>query len=100
MLDVVTHSYDNINDGLFSGIVLVDLNKHSILSFTKHLLKLRNYGICGMAFDLLNLYLSNRNSLYVSIIADLNKQICQLWGTSGIDSRTVVFPYINNLHFA
>jgi len=68
MIDVVTHSYDNINDGLFTGIVLVDLKKaFDTVSHKTLMLKLRNYGIHGVAFGLLNSYPTG-NSLYVSII--------------------------------
>ena len=53
LLDVITSTYDNINDNAFTGLVMVDLKKafdtvsHSIL-----LSKLQNYGIRGVAADL------------------------------------------------
>jgi len=64
MIDVVTHSYDKINYGLFTGRLLVDLKKaFDTLSHKTVMLKLRYYGIRGVAFDLLNSYLSIRKQL-------------------------------------
>ena len=67
ILDVVTNSYENIQKNLLTGLVLVDLRKafdtvsHQIL-----LTKLENYGIGGVAFDVINSHLKDRKQ-YVSL---------------------------------
>ena len=54
MLDVIASTYDNIKDNAFTGLVTVDLKRafdtvpHSI-----QLLKLQNYGIRGVAANLM-----------------------------------------------
>ena len=61
ILDIVSSCYVNINDKLFTGLIMIDLRKafdsvtHSIL-----LQKLKHYGFCGNVFNLLSSYLSNR----------------------------------------
>ena len=61
MIDLVTAAYDNIDLNLHTGLVLIDFKKafgtvcHKIL-----LNKLAHYGIRGIAFKLLNSYLTNR----------------------------------------
>ena len=60
MLDVVTSSYDNIDDYTYTGLAFVDFKKafdtvsHNIL-----LTKLNNYGIRGIAHTLIHSYLDN-----------------------------------------
>ena len=67
ILDIVSFCYKNINDKLFTGIIMNDLKKafdsvtHSIL-----LQKLEHYGFCGYVFYLFSCYLSNRQQ-YVSV---------------------------------
>ena len=67
MLDVVTSSYDDIDDHFYTGLAFVDLKKafdtvsHNIL-----LTKLDNYGIRGVAYTLIRSYLDNRQQ-FVSI---------------------------------
>ena len=67
MLNVVTSSYNNIDDHFYTRSAFVDLKKafkkvsHNIL-----LTKLRNYGIRGAAQTLIHSYLDNRQQ-FVSI---------------------------------
>ena len=66
LIDVITHSFDNINDKLYTGLIFLDLTKafdtvnHEIL-----LLKLDHYGIRGQANDLLRVFLKRKQ--FVSI---------------------------------
>ena len=67
MLDLLTSTYDNINDNKHTAFLLLDLKKafdtvnHIIL-----LRKLQNYGIRGAAYNLFASFLSNRYQ-FVSI---------------------------------
>ena len=66
MLDVVTFSYENVNDNCFTGLAFVDLRKaFDTVSHSTLLLKSRHYGIRVVALDLISSYLSNRKQ-YVS----------------------------------
>ena len=61
MLDLITASYDNIDNNVHTGLVFIDFKKafdtvcHKIL-----LTKLAHYGIRGVAYKLLSSYLSGR----------------------------------------
>ena len=61
ILDIVSSCYENINEKLFTGLIMIDLKKafdsvaHSIL-----LQKLEHYGFRGNVFNLFSSYLSNR----------------------------------------
>ena len=67
MLDIVTSSYNNIDDHSYTGLAFVDLKRafdsvpHNIL-----LTKLNNYGIRGVAHTLIRSYFDNRQQ-FVSI---------------------------------
>ena len=67
ILDIVSSCYENINEKLFTGLIMIDLKKafdsvtHSIL-----LQKLEHYGFRGNVFNLFSSYLSNRQQ-YVSV---------------------------------
>ena len=69
MLDVLTSTYDNINDNTITALLLFDLNKafdtvqHDIL-----LRKLKHYGIRGTAQNLIASFLRNSQQ-YVSLHA-------------------------------
>ena len=64
ILDIITSTYDNIENQVFTGLVLLDLAKafdtinHNIL-----LQKLRHYGIRGIANNFFRSYLENRTQL-------------------------------------
>ena len=61
ILDIVSSCYENINDKLFTGLIMIDLKKsfdsvtHSIL-----LQKLEHYGFRGNVFNLFSSYLSDK----------------------------------------
>ena len=67
ILDLVSSCYENINEKLFTGLIIIDLKKafdsvtHSIL-----LQKLEHCGFPGNVFNLFSSYLSNRQQ-YVSV---------------------------------
>ena len=67
MLDVITATYDNIQNNLFTGLIFVDLKKAFDTVCHKTLLsKLFSYGIRGVALDLLTSYLNSRQQ-FVSL---------------------------------
>ena len=65
-VDVITHSYDNINSNQYTGLVFLDLTKafdsvnHDIL-----LLKLDHYGIRGSTNQLIKLFLSRKQFVFI-----------------------------------
>ena len=74
MLDVVTLSYDNIDDHSYTVLAFVDLKKaFDTLSHNILLTKLHNYGIRGVAHILICSYLVNRQQL-VSIYQSQSNQ--------------------------
>ena len=65
-VDVITHSYDNINSNQFTGLVFLDLTKafdsvnHDIL-----LLKIEHYGMRGSANQLIISFLSRKQFVFI-----------------------------------
>ena len=61
MLDVVTSSYDNIDNHCYTGLAFVDLRKAFDTTSHETLLeKLSYYSIAGVAYNLNQSYLQNR----------------------------------------
>ena len=68
ILDIVSTTYDDINNKKYVGMVMLNLTKaFDTVCHKRLLLKLGYYGIRGTAYNLLKSYLSNR-SQYVSIV--------------------------------
>ena len=62
ILDVLTAAYDNVNNNLCTGLILLDFKKAFDTVYHPLLLhhKLKHCGIRGIAHKLINLFLSNR----------------------------------------
>ena len=61
ILDIVTSTYDNINNNQYTGMVTLDITKaFDTVCHKRLLIKLDHYGIRGTAFNLIQSYLNNR----------------------------------------
>ena len=95
MLDVLTSTYDNINDNTITTLLLLDLNKaydtvqHDIL-----LRKLEHYSIRGTAQNLFASSLRNRQQ-YVYL---QNAQSHKMYITCGVPLASVLGPLLFTLY--
>ena len=82
LLDVITSSFENMNDNLYTGLILLDLAKAFDTVFRYILLsKLDYYCICGTANDLLQSFFKRKQFVLVngcnSSIEDNNNGVAQ-----------------------
>ena len=68
MLDVVTSCYDNINESCYTALSFIDLREaFDTASHEMLLVNLSNYGVWGVAYNLIHIYVIKCNSFYLTI---------------------------------
>ena len=102
MLNVVTSLYDSINCDQYSGLILIDLKKaFDTVSHTTILKKLHNYGVRGVAHNLISSYLDNKKQ-FVALNQTRSKLKNIQYGVPQGSSLDPLFflIYVNYLHNA
>ena len=102
MMDVVTSCYDNINESSYTALSFVDLRKaFDTVSHETLMIKLSNYGIRGVADDLIHSYLHNRQQFVSNnqSKSDLKLTHCGVLQGSSL-GRLFFLVYFNDLNFA
>ena len=95
MLDVLTFTFDNINDNTITALLLIDLNKaFDAVQYDILLRKLEHYGIRGTAQHLFALFLRNRQQ-YVSLH---NAHSHKMYITFGVPQGSVIGPLLFTLY--
>ena len=100
MLDVVTSSYDNIDDHFCTGLAFVDLkNAFDTVSHNILLTKFNNYGIPGVAYTLIRSYLDNRQQFVSINQSQSNLKPIRVGVPQGSSLDPMFFLiYLNDLH--
>ena len=102
MLDVVTSCYDNINEYRYTALSFADLRKaFDTVSHQTLLMKLSNYGIRAVAYDLIHSYLHNRQQFVSNNQSkpDLKLTHCGVPQSSSL-GPLFFLANINDLNFA
>ena len=102
MLDVITSLYDSINCNQYSGLILIDLKKaFETVSHTTLLKKLHNYGVRGVAHNLISSYLDNRKQFVALNQTPSKRKNIQYGVLQGSFLGPLFFLiYVNDVHNA
>ena len=102
MLDVVTSCYDYINESCYTALSFVDLRKaFDTVSHETLLIKLSNYCIRGVAYDLIHSYFHNRQQFVSNNQSKSDLKLTHCGVPQGLSLGFLFFlVYINDLNFA
>ena len=102
MLDVVTSCYNNSNEFCYTALSFVDLRKaFDTVSHETLLIKPSNYGIRGVAYNLIHSYLHNRQQFVSNNQSKSDLSLTHCGVPLGSSLGPLFFlVYINDLNFA
>ena len=102
MPDVVNSCYDDINESCYTSLSFIDLRKaFDTVSHETLLIKLSNYGIKGVAYDLIHSYLHNRQQFVSNNQSKSDLKLTRCGVPQGSSLGPLFFlVYINDLNFA
>ena len=98
ILDIVTSTYENIDNNQYTGMVTLDITKaFDTVCHKKLLIKLDHYGIRGTTFKLMQFYLNNKlQYVYINNI-ESNQRSVLMGSRLSVSGPLLFLIYINDL---